>query len=105
MSVQVHDKSKQAYAQISSRVKDALQKDFVEVMVDVAKQECPVVTDTLRKSIDSEPRGSDGYAVFTRTGYGAYVELGTSRMAARPFMQKGFQAADREFRNSSQWRR
>lgn len=51
-----------------------------------AKQRCPVRTGMLRNSIASEriPRGAQ---VGPHTEYAAYVEYGTYRMSAQPYMR------------------
>lgn len=54
-----------------------------------AKGICPVDTGRLRSSIGHE-LGSDGGSLFVRVGtnveYAPYVELGTRRMSAQPFL-------------------
>lgn len=54
-----------------------------------AKSICPVDTGRLRSSIDHQ-LGSDGASLFVRVGtdveYAAYVELGTRRMSAQPYL-------------------
>lgn len=56
-----------------------------------AKKNAPVDTGNLRASIESEVRleGSDTLAGFvgTNTDYAPFVELGTSRMSAQPFLR------------------
>lgn len=41
-----------------------------------------------------------GFGIFTQTGYGAYHELGTSRMPARPYIRPGVMSAKKEFERS-----
>lgn len=58
---------------------------FAEVMVEQAKEKTPYLTGNNKRSI-SILSGSDGsYAIGTISGYGAYLEMGTSRMPARPY--------------------
>lgn len=61
-----------------------------------AKQLAPVDTGRLRSSI-SWRLGSDGKGLFALVGtdvhYAPYVELGTSRMAAQPFLRPALEAA------------
>lgn len=53
-----------------------------------AKKDCPVDTGRLRNSITYETRTlSKEVYIGTNVEYGPYVELGTSRMAARPFIR------------------
>ena len=51
-----------------------------------AKAECPVDTGRLRNSI-SHARDDDAAYIGTNVEYAPYVELGTSRMKARPFLR------------------
>lgn len=61
----------------------------------VAKRMCPVDTGRLRSSIVDE-MGSDGEGLVARIGsdveYAAYVELGTSRMGAQPYLRPALDA-------------
>lgn len=54
----------------------------------------PGGTGTNRRSIDSTViEGPDGpeAELFTQSGYGAYLELGTSRMRAQPYLNPAFE--------------
>lgn len=61
-----------------------------------AKQLCPVDTGRLRSSITNEI-GQDGEGLVATIGtdveYAPHVELGTSRMAAQPFLLPALEAA------------
>jgi HK97 gp10 family phage protein len=67
-------------------VRDAV-TDAAEAVASDARATVPVVTGALRDSITTEV-GSDGLSVQVSTGldYGQFVEHGTSRMPAQPFM-------------------
>ena len=52
-----------------------------------AKLKCPVDTGNLRNSITHEPEGDDTEVIGTNVEYAAYVELGTSKMAAQPYLE------------------
>lgn len=60
-----------------------------------AKQLCPVDTGRLRSSITNEI-GQDGEGLVavigTNVEYAPYVELGTSKMAAQPFLLPALEA-------------
>ena len=66
------------------------------------KKECPVgryplgsgrVGGRLRSSIITEPQGEDTVIVAPHTDYAMYVEFGTYKMAAQPYMKPGFEAS------------
>lgn len=61
-----------------------------------AKRLCPVDTGRLRSSIANE-LGADGQGLMASVGtnveYAPYVELGTSNMAAQPFLLPALEAA------------
>lgn len=64
-------------------------------IVDVAKQLCPVDTGRLKQSLGALPVSSERVRVGTDVHYGKFVEYGTSRSAAQPFLTPAFaQAAD-----------
>jgi HK97 gp10 family phage protein len=54
----------------------------------------PVITGTNRRSIDTEvtqqPEGVKA-ELFTQSGYGGYIEVGTSKMKAQPYLWPAFQ--------------
>ncbi len=57
-----------------------------------AKRRSPYKTGTNRRSIRwAAPRGGER-TIFTQSGYGAYLELGTNKMAARPFIRTALEA-------------
>ena len=52
-----------------------------------AKQFCPVDTGNLRASISTKMENNKGI-VYTNVDYAPYVEYGTVKQSAQPFMQK-----------------
>ena len=71
-------------------------KAAAELMRDRAKELAPVGTGALRNSIKSEEEErtakSVAYVVFAGKFYAPFLEFGTSKMAARPFMRPAFDA-------------
>lgn len=67
----------------------------VSAMADGARRLCPVDTGDLKASISARSQaaadGAEG-AVMAGAAHAVYVELGTSRMAARPFLLPACQA-------------
>jgi hypothetical protein len=92
-SVEYVDNSKNVLTAVNAKTaKDMVA--FLEEAADVAKTNAPIDTGALRESIDFEPKSPsqlppNGFKFFTRTGYGAWLELGTSKIAPRHFMQEG----------------
>ena len=66
-------------------------------IVSVAKQLCPVDTGRLRQSIGADPVSKDLVRVGTSVEYGKYVEYGTSRSPAQPFLTPAFAQARQTF--------
>lgn len=87
---------------VQQRVLGAARAAVDETMarcVVIAKQLVPVRTATLQGSIEMRPAETQGDRVVGRWGsfrvrYAVYVEVGTGRMSARPYLRP---AADREY--------
>jgi HK97 gp10 family phage protein len=58
-----------------------------------AKQACPVDTGRLRSSIQYQNTGPAECQVGTPVEYAAFVELGTSRQSAQPYLFPAFASA------------
>lgn len=59
-----------------------------QIIVNHASEKAPYRTGTLRRSIHAEPvQGETAVMVGTDLEYAPFVEYGTSRMAARPFLR------------------
>jgi len=70
-----------------------IERKFIDKFVTDAKVNSPVKTGNLMGSINAKKYDFLGWEVKTDTGYGAYVELGTKRMAAQPFMAPAYESA------------
>ena len=75
-----------AAAAIEGAVGDTVRKAAMEVERN-AKINCPVDTGILRGSISAEEKDPLFFEVGTNVEYAAYVEFGTSRMAAQPYLE------------------
>lgn len=64
-----------------------------------AKALCPVDTGNLRNSISHRVVGTDEVHIGTNVEYAPYVELGTSRMHARPFLRPAVTDHMSEYKN------
>ncbi|HUT58988.1 MAG TPA: HK97-gp10 family putative phage morphogenesis protein [Phycisphaerae bacterium] len=57
-----------------------------------AKRRSPFKTGTNRRSINWDASRGGERRIFTQSGYGGYLELGTKKMAARPFIRPALEA-------------
>jgi len=94
-----HDK--EILAKLKERIKEGL-KVSGKLIETEAKKEITsgtnkaVDTGRLRDSIDSELVSDDEVRIGTNVEYATYVELGTSKMAPRPFLRTGGQKSKSE---------
>ncbi len=65
-----------------------------------AKKMAPVETGALRASLNAERVGEAHYIVSDGVEYGVFQELGTSRMAAHPFLVPAFEMVVRRLQNA-----
>ena len=70
---------------------DAVERSLIRIgsaAEGYAKKECPVDTGNLRNSITNEVRSSEkAVYIGTNVEYAAYVELGTVRTKAKPYLK------------------
>ena len=64
-----------------------------------AKAACPVRTGNLRNSITHQQESENVEVIGTPVEYGPYVELGTSRMKAQPFLRPAAENHTDEYRS------
>lgn len=85
----------EARAKVKARIFKEVNETFQIDILTEAKQGSPVKTGHNRRTIDAEveqkPEGVRAQ-VFTQSGYGGYLETGTRKMKARPYMYPAFQA-------------
>ena len=80
------DNTKQVLQGIDSGVARALEK--IGLLAEgYAKALCPVDTGRLRNSVTHISDGEKSVYIGTNVEYGPYVELGTSRSKAQPFLR------------------
>jgi hypothetical protein len=59
-----------------------------------AQNEIPVASDAGSVApLDGFKKGDVGFRIYTQSGYGAYIELGTQSMLARPYIAPAFNEA------------
>jgi HK97 gp10 family phage protein len=70
--------------------------DLCDAMSAVAKRLTPVDSGNNRDNITSDLNSTNGRPVgrvYTESGYGGWLEIGTSRMAARPYFAPAYAQA------------
>lgn len=100
--VVINDKSKAALAEIN-RLSNTALTEFTDTTREIAMDLVPVDTSNLQKNIATDNPSTRKFRVFTQTGYGGYVELGTARMQRQPFLAPAIGETIREFQDGSKW--
>lgn len=80
------DNRAQVKANIDHAIKNALEACGA-LVEGYAKQKCPVDTGHLRNSITHQVDGDKSVTIGTDVEYAPFVELGTSRMGAQPYLR------------------
>jgi len=73
-------------------IDNEITKSYIEVgkaVVDAVKDETPVVSGILKDSISSNLDENENLVIYSDVDYAPYVELGTYKMYANPFMRRG----------------
>lgn len=98
--------SEVTYTSHLGEFQDAFQEQIEQALIAIgltaetyAKKECPVDTGRLRNSITHEVDMNDKAAVIgSNVEYAAYVELGTSRQKAQPYLRPAAENHTSEYR-------
>ncbi len=88
----ITDKTDEAIRFISKLANDET-KSWSLSAVEHIRDRAPVLTGTLKASVTNLNEGELSGTLLTRTGYGAYPELGTANQAATPYFAPGVQAS------------
>ncbi|MCG3198567.1 MAG: hypothetical protein HUU16_00185 [Candidatus Omnitrophica bacterium] len=113
--VRISDRFNAALREMSRQSRAKLQ-EFAETMAELSKRPPPIGSPVLktpdhrtgyvgghnRDSIAVHPVGKMSFRVATESGYGAYLEFGTVKMPARPYLSTAFEDARRDF-NARDW--
>lgn len=84
------DNSARIKAELQKRVNQAVAKAAADVEAN-AKTDAPIDTGWLRNSIGMLQRGEADWMVGVGASYGRYVEFGTYKVPARPFLMPAFE--------------
>ena len=94
---------------LATHSKVMIEEDFIDKVVYMAKDKSPYATGHNKDSITSRKNGDSKWNVGTigkgkpgvKTRYGAYLELGTAKMPARPYfapaIKEAFEAMKRKY--------
>jgi hypothetical protein len=109
------------------KLKSGVLSDHIEeaayTATEYGKQESPKITGHNRRSVTVDfykpngtvktkgemgkaaneadiPKGQMGFRIYTQSGYGGFLEIGTRRMAAQPYIRKGFNRAVSELESA-----
>jgi len=85
VSVTIKTNTDAMFQEVKARVRDAL-RTAGPLILRSAIQKCPVDTGNLQRNIETEYEGLS-LRVGTQVEYGGYVEGGTSKMAAQPYLR------------------
>ena len=102
MGVVINDRTREAFAKIN-RLTEQGMAEFVETVVEVAKDFAPFEFGRLQESIASDNPKDLQFRVFTQVGYGGYQELGTAKMPPHPFIGPGIDVSINEFNSGGKW--
>ncbi len=84
-----HSQKAAAIKRVEAATKGKL-REFILTMQRKAKQKSPVLTGNNRRSISFDMQGQKRARVYTESGYGGFLELGTARRAATPYFAPAF---------------
>lgn len=97
MSAAIRDSSRDVIAEAEKMC--AAQVDtFCSLMTDAAKTLSPYDTGHNRDSLAYKMDGMNG-EVYTESGYGGWLEIGTTKMPARPYFQPAFEQTREDMRS------
>ena len=82
-------------------------EEFTAIAADITTDLAPVRRvrgGNHRSSITYDDKVFGGMRLYSQSNYGAYLEFGTSKMAARPHFSKGIKGAINQFKDESRWK-
>jgi HK97 gp10 family phage protein len=90
-----------AFQEFSREAGTNIPRGIMQYVATVAEQQaqvdCPVLTGHLRSTIHKVILSDLAAVVMAEAEYAAYVEYGTSRMQAQPFLEPAFRNSERIF--------
>lgn len=91
-----HNRLPEQASQLRARMRQVVRKAALDIEA-WAKQIVPVDTGNLKNSIQTSMEGDLAAVVSTAVEYAVYVEFGTRRMVARPFLGPAAEAVRPRF--------
>ncbi len=74
-------------------------RDLAALTASKSADKSPYDTGNNRDSIKWEEAKKNEYIIFTESGYGGWLEIGTSKMAAPPYIKPAYAEAAREIQH------
>jgi hypothetical protein len=94
-NIRLNWKGEEVKKKISSLINSEM-KDMCEDIVSASKDKSPKDTGHNASSITWDEKEGK-FRVYTQSGYGAYLELGTTKMDKRPYIYPSYQEAAKHF--------
>lgn len=77
--------------------------EFADVVLRKARDYSPVNTGELKRTLTKRKTGANNYELRSNCGYGAYQELGTSKMPAQPYFAPAIATAINDIQTGGDW--
>ena len=104
MGVTIRDNSPAVIKQVTNLTIGTGLIKFMEKLHQRVQNKAPVDTGNHKGSIQWVRLGKSSMNIFSSSGYGGYLEFGTSRMTARPHFQPGMRETIAEFQAAGKWK-
>jgi len=92
MEIKTHIQMNLRTGEVGNKVKSASESGLKDTVIAIARDVVngsPVLTGNNRRSVQYDIRGL-GADIFSSSGYGGYLEIGTSKMPARPYFKPAY---------------
>tara|TARA_R110000787_G_scaffold146440_3_gene260167 strand:- start:102 stop:419 length:318 start_codon:yes stop_codon:yes gene_type:complete len=102
-NVSIKDNSPEVLRVVTSLSRNAL-LEFTKKATVRVKRRSPVLTGNHKGEVDWTKIGKNSTQIASSSGYGAFLEFGTSRMQAQPHFKPGIMEVVRIFKNNKLWK-
>lgn len=98
MKLKISVKTNLKIKEVNDKVNRAAEGGLKDVIVDIAHDTMkgsPILSGNNRRSIKYDSKGLSG-SVYSTSGYGGWLEIGTSKMSARPYFMPAYNRHSKE---------